>query len=253
MLIMAGAAAAAIRVKGKGGTPPQHGGWRPLGAARISAGHDDLDRRARHRRTAIGAPARCAASTRFHDPRTETLPVAEGDVAVLCHPDRHAPARRGDRSARRLGRDRRRRLRRRPGSRAARTPVRVARHDAGRRAPRCRRACRACWRVISPVNWRRSTRSTSRSTARPVRPAPAATIDRCRDARWRGTTATGPTTSGAAVVSCAGFPSRSVHWTATAPTSPIRCCCTPPFRMSRASAPAARRADATASPPACRC
>jgi hypothetical protein len=30
VLIMAGAAAAAIRVKGKGGTPPQHGGWRPL-------------------------------------------------------------------------------------------------------------------------------------------------------------------------------------------------------------------------------
>jgi hypothetical protein len=29
-LVMAGAAAAAIRVKGKGGTPPQHGGWRPL-------------------------------------------------------------------------------------------------------------------------------------------------------------------------------------------------------------------------------
>jgi hypothetical protein len=29
-LIMAGAAAAAIRVKGRGGTPPQHGGWRPL-------------------------------------------------------------------------------------------------------------------------------------------------------------------------------------------------------------------------------
>jgi hypothetical protein len=30
VLVMAGAAAAAIRVKGKGGTPPQHGGWRPL-------------------------------------------------------------------------------------------------------------------------------------------------------------------------------------------------------------------------------
>ena len=30
VLIMAGAAAAAIRVKGKGGTPPQHGVWRPL-------------------------------------------------------------------------------------------------------------------------------------------------------------------------------------------------------------------------------
>ena len=30
VLLMAGAAAAAIRVKGKGGTPPQHGGWRPL-------------------------------------------------------------------------------------------------------------------------------------------------------------------------------------------------------------------------------
>lgn len=29
-LIMTGAAAAAIRVKGRGGTPPQHGGWRPL-------------------------------------------------------------------------------------------------------------------------------------------------------------------------------------------------------------------------------
>jgi hypothetical protein len=29
-LVMAGAGAAAIRVKGKGGTPPQHGGWRPL-------------------------------------------------------------------------------------------------------------------------------------------------------------------------------------------------------------------------------
>jgi hypothetical protein len=30
VLLMAGAGAAAIRVKGKGGTPPQHGGWRPL-------------------------------------------------------------------------------------------------------------------------------------------------------------------------------------------------------------------------------
>jgi hypothetical protein len=29
-LFMAGVAAAGIRVKGKGGTPPQHGGWRPL-------------------------------------------------------------------------------------------------------------------------------------------------------------------------------------------------------------------------------
>jgi hypothetical protein len=29
-LLMTGAAAAAIRVKGRGGTPPQHGGWRPL-------------------------------------------------------------------------------------------------------------------------------------------------------------------------------------------------------------------------------
>jgi hypothetical protein len=30
VLLMAGAAAAAIRVKGRGGTPPEHGGWRPL-------------------------------------------------------------------------------------------------------------------------------------------------------------------------------------------------------------------------------
>lgn len=29
-LIMTATAAAAIRVKGRGGTPPQHGGWRPL-------------------------------------------------------------------------------------------------------------------------------------------------------------------------------------------------------------------------------
>jgi alpha-beta hydrolase superfamily lysophospholipase len=29
-LVMAGVAAAGIRVRGKGGTPPQHGGWRPL-------------------------------------------------------------------------------------------------------------------------------------------------------------------------------------------------------------------------------
>jgi alpha-beta hydrolase superfamily lysophospholipase len=29
-LMMAGIAAAGIRVKGRGGTPPQHGGWRPL-------------------------------------------------------------------------------------------------------------------------------------------------------------------------------------------------------------------------------
>ena len=31
------------------------------------------------------------SDTRFHDPRTEMLPVTDGDVAVLCHPDRHAP------------------------------------------------------------------------------------------------------------------------------------------------------------------
>ena len=29
-LLMAGVAAAGIRLKGSGGVPPQHGGWRPL-------------------------------------------------------------------------------------------------------------------------------------------------------------------------------------------------------------------------------
>jgi hypothetical protein len=29
-LIMTGAAAGAIRVRGWGGTPPQHGGWEPI-------------------------------------------------------------------------------------------------------------------------------------------------------------------------------------------------------------------------------
>ncbi|HEY3484092.1 MAG TPA: hypothetical protein VGK49_01855 [Ilumatobacteraceae bacterium] len=29
-LILAGAIAGALRVRGKGGTPPQHGGWREL-------------------------------------------------------------------------------------------------------------------------------------------------------------------------------------------------------------------------------
>jgi hypothetical protein len=29
-LTMAGIAAAGLRVRGRGGTPPQHGGWRPL-------------------------------------------------------------------------------------------------------------------------------------------------------------------------------------------------------------------------------
>lgn len=29
-LLMAGLAAAGIRLKGTGGVPPQHGGWRPL-------------------------------------------------------------------------------------------------------------------------------------------------------------------------------------------------------------------------------
>jgi hypothetical protein len=32
-----------------------------------------------------------AAHSRFHDPRSELLAVAAGDIAVLCHPDRHAP------------------------------------------------------------------------------------------------------------------------------------------------------------------
>lgn len=32
-----------------------------------------------------------AGQTRFHDPRNEMLAVAAGDVAVLCHPERHAP------------------------------------------------------------------------------------------------------------------------------------------------------------------
>ena len=32
-----------------------------------------------------------ASQTRSHDPRTETLSVAAGDVAVLSHPERHAP------------------------------------------------------------------------------------------------------------------------------------------------------------------
>jgi hypothetical protein len=30
VLVMAGATAAGIRLKGSGGVPPQHGGWRPL-------------------------------------------------------------------------------------------------------------------------------------------------------------------------------------------------------------------------------
>jgi hypothetical protein len=29
-ILLAGAFAAALRVRGTGGTPPQHGGWRPL-------------------------------------------------------------------------------------------------------------------------------------------------------------------------------------------------------------------------------
>ncbi|MDJ0771438.1 MAG: hypothetical protein QNJ12_21810 [Ilumatobacter sp.] len=29
-LFLAGAGAAGIRLKGRGGVPPQHGGWRPL-------------------------------------------------------------------------------------------------------------------------------------------------------------------------------------------------------------------------------
>ncbi len=29
-LVMAGVAAAGIRLRGSGGVPPQHGGWRPL-------------------------------------------------------------------------------------------------------------------------------------------------------------------------------------------------------------------------------
>jgi hypothetical protein len=29
-LAMAGIGAAGLRVRGRGGTPPQHGGWRPL-------------------------------------------------------------------------------------------------------------------------------------------------------------------------------------------------------------------------------
>jgi len=28
---------------------------------------------------------------RFFDPRTDDLPVRAGDVAILCHPDLHAP------------------------------------------------------------------------------------------------------------------------------------------------------------------
>ena len=32
-----------------------------------------------------------AGQTRFHDPRTEMLQIAAGEVAVLCHPERHAP------------------------------------------------------------------------------------------------------------------------------------------------------------------
>lgn len=30
VLALAGAFAAVVRVRGMGGTPPQHGGWRPL-------------------------------------------------------------------------------------------------------------------------------------------------------------------------------------------------------------------------------
>jgi hypothetical protein len=30
VLVLAGALAATLRIRGTGGTPPQHGGWRPL-------------------------------------------------------------------------------------------------------------------------------------------------------------------------------------------------------------------------------
>lgn len=32
-----------------------------------------------------------ASETRFHDPRAEMLPTVASDVAILCHPERHAP------------------------------------------------------------------------------------------------------------------------------------------------------------------
>ena len=178
-----------------------------------SAGHDDLDRR--RGASSAGASPACSMidRSRFHDPRSDPLSaVAEGDVVVMCHPDRHAPLVEAIGRRRRLGRDRRRRLRRRPGS--ARRSVRSFESSGATRwswEPRCPPACRACWPVTSPVSWRASTRSTSPSTARPVRRVPAATTGRCRDDRWHGTTATGSTTSAAAVASCAGFPSRSAR------------------------------------------
>lgn len=40
-LIMAGVAAGGIRVRGRGGTPPQHGGWRPIRIGDVTAGRTD--------------------------------------------------------------------------------------------------------------------------------------------------------------------------------------------------------------------
>lgn len=38
---MAGVAAGGIRVRGRGGTPPQHGGWRPIRIGDVAAGRTD--------------------------------------------------------------------------------------------------------------------------------------------------------------------------------------------------------------------
>ena len=73
----------------------------------------------------------------------------------------------------------------------------------------------------------------------------ARTTARCRGARPAGTTASGSTTSAAAGASCAGSPSRWAPTTATAPTSPIRCCCMPPSRtlIAISARRSARRRD----------
>ena len=112
--------------------------------------------------------------------------------------------------------------------------------------PPCRQDCPGCWPATSSAGWRRATSCTSPCTGPPDRPAPASTTRHSPGGRSAGTTGSGSNGQPAAAVSCAGFPSLSAPVTATAATSPTRCCSTAPFRRSSGSAPGDRRPAATA-------
>ena len=178
--------------------PRQGQGWHPAAARRLATARAARSASIRRSGSSVAASSGggwrgCSmrSEVRFHDPRLDPLPaIADGDLAILCHPDRARPAgarRSGERGASvvTVGDD----FDDAQDLLPLGAGVRAARHDARRRGGDVAGPVRPAGAPSRRATGDASTRSMSRSTARPARRAPAAITARCRAARWRGTTA----------------------------------------------------------------